>query len=250
VFTAVVSPIGLIIAGIAAVTASVGYLLYNFTSLGEIFETTWGGIAAAIAKGDLKAAMNIAWLGIKLVWQTGISWLENLWIGFKFSMFRTWEEIASSLKISIFEALAEVQKELKGTWAGRRIEANLGNFEGLAEAAKTASKAAMDDLNVDEVWERAAANAGSDQARAELEAAVAAAKKQEEKVKKSVEGVKRAAAGSFLSNTVAGGFGSGLSSSLSIGSNRNIADNTKATADNTGKIAKSLEGAGPLVWAA
>ncbi|MCS7168064.1 MAG: phage tail tape measure protein [Gemmatales bacterium] len=78
------SPIGLVIAVVGGLAAAV--LLATdeghqaLTSLGQGFEqlssiasTTWQGIRDAIAAGDLAGAMEVAWRGIQVAWETGLA---------------------------------------------------------------------------------------------------------------------------------------------------------------------------------
>jgi flagellar biosynthesis GTPase FlhF len=45
--------------------------------------TAWQGIQDAIAAGDLAGAMEVAWLGIQVVWETGIAAISKAWRSFK-----------------------------------------------------------------------------------------------------------------------------------------------------------------------
>ena len=88
------SPIGLVIVAVGGIAAAVlfatdeGNQALEF--LGEGFEqllgvagTAWQGIQDAIAAGDLAGAMEVAWLGIQVVWETGIAALTAAWRSFK-----------------------------------------------------------------------------------------------------------------------------------------------------------------------
>jgi hypothetical protein len=88
------SPIGLVIAAVAALGA---YLVYAtgmggkaLTWLGEKFNvlkedalTAYQGIADALAAGDIALAAKILWLTLKMEWQRGINFLENAWLNFR-----------------------------------------------------------------------------------------------------------------------------------------------------------------------
>ncbi len=91
---ALLSPIGLVVAAVAGITAALvlstdqgnqalGSLSTGFESLLGAAGTAWQGIKDAIAAGDLPGAMEVAWLGIQVVWQTGIAALSSAWRGFK-----------------------------------------------------------------------------------------------------------------------------------------------------------------------
>jgi len=88
------SPIGLVIAAVAALGA---YLVYAtgmggkaLTWLGEKFNvlkedalTAYQGIADALAAGDIALAAKILWLTFKMEWQRGINFLEKVWLNFR-----------------------------------------------------------------------------------------------------------------------------------------------------------------------
>jgi len=88
------SPIGLVVAAVGGIAAAVLFATDEgnkaLESLGQGFEqllgaagTAWQGIKDAIASGDLAGAMEVAWLGIQVVWETGIAALSKAWRNFK-----------------------------------------------------------------------------------------------------------------------------------------------------------------------
>jgi phage-related protein len=88
------SPIGLVVAAVGGIAAAVLFATDEgnlaLESLGQGFEqllgvagTAWQGIQDAIAAGDLAGAMEVAWLGIQVVWETGIAALTAAWRSFK-----------------------------------------------------------------------------------------------------------------------------------------------------------------------
>jgi len=88
------SPIGLVIAAVAALGT---YLVYAtgiggkaLTWLGEKFNvlkedalTAYQGIADALAAGDISLAARILWLTLKMEWTRGINFLEKVWLNFR-----------------------------------------------------------------------------------------------------------------------------------------------------------------------
>jgi hypothetical protein len=79
VLATIVSPVGLVVAalgglGYALVTRTeagqqaLGYLGQKFSELKDTALTSWDGISAALQSGDLAAAANIAFLGVKVAW--------------------------------------------------------------------------------------------------------------------------------------------------------------------------------------
>ena len=88
------SPIGLVIVAVGGIAAAVlfatdegnqalEFLGEGFKQLLGVAGTAWQGIQDAIAAGDLAGAMEVAWLGIQVVWETGIAALTAAWRSFK-----------------------------------------------------------------------------------------------------------------------------------------------------------------------
>jgi hypothetical protein len=89
-----VSPIGLVIAAVAALGA---YLLVAtgaggkaLTWLGEKFNVlkedalaAFQGVADALAAGDIGLAVKILWLTVKMEWTRGVNFLEKAWLNFR-----------------------------------------------------------------------------------------------------------------------------------------------------------------------
>ncbi len=88
------SPVGLIVAAVTGLTAvfltqteagrqMAAELKGLFQEIGQTFGETWGGIVAAVAKGDLKAAVDVACAGVKVAWLQMVEFLKREWYGFK-----------------------------------------------------------------------------------------------------------------------------------------------------------------------
>jgi len=91
---ALMSPIGLTIAGLAAL---VGYFVYasgagsqamqwlgeRFNELKDTALGAWQGIGDALAAGDIALAGKILWLTLKMEWQRGVAFLQSKWLDFK-----------------------------------------------------------------------------------------------------------------------------------------------------------------------
>ena len=88
------SPIGAIIVGILGIGSAIlfatdegnralGSLRQGFEQVRGAAVTTWQGIVDAIMAGDLAGAMEVAWLGLKVVWFSGIAALQASWRNFK-----------------------------------------------------------------------------------------------------------------------------------------------------------------------
>ncbi len=78
-FTFLISPIGLITAGIVLATAA--WLLFTESGQNTLsaIKTTIGGIVAALMAGDIAAAAQIAMLGLKLAFAEATYGIRNLW---------------------------------------------------------------------------------------------------------------------------------------------------------------------------
>jgi TP901 family phage tail tape measure protein len=88
----VFSPFLLKIAAITAIMAGLSYIIIEiagttdllgdmFENMGKTFSLAWGGILAALKAGDINKALEIAWLGIKILWNEGLLFLAETWEG-------------------------------------------------------------------------------------------------------------------------------------------------------------------------
>ncbi|MCL2640649.1 MAG: hypothetical protein FWD53_07385, partial [Phycisphaerales bacterium] len=134
------SPIGLVVAAVAALGA---YLIYvsgmggkalswlgeRFAELSSFATEAFGGIADALAAGDIALAAKVLWLSLKVAWQTGINALETLWIQFKgsfvniiqgafYGALAAWEICRSSLEVAWIETTAFLSKVWTNFTAG------------------------------------------------------------------------------------------------------------------------------------
>lgn len=93
VISLVASPIGMIAIGILVVTTALLQLTGNFDSAIAAMKdgfaaikadalATFGGMADALAAGDLALAVKILWLGLRTEWQRGVNFLLNMWDSF------------------------------------------------------------------------------------------------------------------------------------------------------------------------
>jgi len=89
-----VSPVGLVIAAVVALGAvllyvtgagakALAWLGDRFTVLKEDALATFGGIADALAAGDISLAAKILWLMLKMEWTRGVNFLEKVWLNFR-----------------------------------------------------------------------------------------------------------------------------------------------------------------------
>ena len=91
---ALLTPIGLVTTAVISAAASILYasgrggqaldwLGERFGELSRIAQDAWRAIANALAAGDMEAAAQVAWAGLKLVFLQGINELDELWDGMK-----------------------------------------------------------------------------------------------------------------------------------------------------------------------
>ncbi|MCX7670053.1 MAG: hypothetical protein N2439_08270, partial [Anaerolineae bacterium] len=119
-FAALLTPIGLVSAGVVALAA---YLLYAtgvgeqalrwlsgvFTELKNDALAAFQGIADALAAGDIGLAAKVLWLTLKMEWQKGVHALREIWVGFKEIFLSVWTEAVFGLSRIMTSAWAGLQ---------------------------------------------------------------------------------------------------------------------------------------------
>jgi len=140
IIAGLLSTIGLVVAAVAALGT---YLIYasgmggkalswlgeRFAELSSFATEAFGGIADALAAGDIALAAKILWLTLKVAWQTGISALETLWTQFKgsfvniiqgafYGALAAWEICRGSLEVAWVETTAFLSKTWTSFTAG------------------------------------------------------------------------------------------------------------------------------------
>ena len=94
VIGAIFSPIGIVVAAVVAlgaalvITSGVGsqaldWLSAKFGELKDWVSEVVGGIADALAAGDIALAAEILWLALKVIWQQGVAALNKAWLSAK-----------------------------------------------------------------------------------------------------------------------------------------------------------------------
>jgi len=181
VIGAILTPVGLVIAGVVALGttllivtgaggAALKWLGERFTELKEWVGKVVGGIADALAAGDIALAAEILWLALKVVWQQGIAWLNKLWLGakefFVSTAYAMWygslavaEDVFHALEVAWIETTAFLSKawtnfaagfqmiwEQASSWVAKRMLEIQGLFDkGLdVSAAKKAVDQQLD----------------------------------------------------------------------------------------------------------
>lgn len=101
VFSFLLSPLGLVIAGVATLAVvlvtmtdtgarALSWLGKKFSFLAEDAKAAFGGIADALAAGDIKLAAQILWLTIKMEWQRGTNVVKKLWLDAQYYLVAAW----------------------------------------------------------------------------------------------------------------------------------------------------------------
>ena len=123
VLAAILTPMGMVIAGVVALGA---YLLYAsgigeqalkwlagaFGDLKTDALDAWQGIADALATGDIAAAAKILWLALEMEWLKGVHAVTKIWLGVKGSMLRTWNDVVFGIARGWNDVWADVESGL------------------------------------------------------------------------------------------------------------------------------------------
>ena len=171
------SPLALVVAGIAGATfaffkftdagqQTLGWLGDRFGEFKSIAVETFGGIADALAAGDIQLAANILWLGLKSAWLQGVAALSKPWLDFKFFMASTLIELGASLQTT----WVNITSDLTGSW-GEMVKRLIDLFIPLGSAI-----AAVLGVDVKKSIDDLLAGAGIDQGGAAGEASRQAAR--------------------------------------------------------------------------
>lgn len=144
------SPIGLVVAAIAGISALfltqteagkrfAGDVGESFKNVADTAKFAWGGIVAAIKKGDLELAAGIAMAALRLAWSETILWLTEKWVWFKKTFRDGWADLGTGIRLIWNNVTAAIAKALswvldKALWLFRNTIGLI--FDGLAWAAR------------------------------------------------------------------------------------------------------------------
>lgn len=247
-FAFILSPLGLITVGLAALAVGIGVAIAKSQTFTEIlgdFESAFGGILDALKGGDLALAAEIGFAAVSIAWQRVLNEMTAAWRNFNEAL--TFDPkksktagnfaVARELKPSEFFKLMfgydvplrpEVDDKLREQNANdRQIDANRAERDKNLEAELEKKKKVIEDLNEAAMFARFA--------KEDAEALRAMQERQ------LLGGSKRLAAAAVAANEIKGAFASELSGrSLAFGSNsveKHIAD----TAANTGEMKGLLQ---------
>jgi hypothetical protein len=160
VIALLVSPIGLVIAAVAALA---GYLIYatdaggkalawlggRFNVLKEDALTAYQGIADALMAGDIALAAKVLWASLKLAWLKGTEGLRSTWESFQAGLVSVFIDLAATLKKTWadFLRLWRSATEVTANWLAKRWIELQGLFDDTidVEVAKRNADQQTDD---------------------------------------------------------------------------------------------------------
>lgn len=180
VLAAILSPIGLVITAVLALgayliyatdvgAAALAWLSDRFTELKEFAYDAFGGIADALAAGDIALAAKILWLTLKVAWEKGVGWIQSIWLSFRnffiriaydafYGALAAWEIIQHGLTVAWIETTAFLSnvwsrftagfQQAWGTainWTSKRMLELMGLFDETLDV-DAAKKLVDDDL--------------------------------------------------------------------------------------------------------
>ena len=101
---AILSPVGMVITAIAGLGVAIatytgaggkaiGWLMDRFGELRSFVGDVVEGITNELAAGEPEKAAKVLWLALKVVWQTGVNWLNGVWISAKHFFIKTAQEM-------------------------------------------------------------------------------------------------------------------------------------------------------------
>lgn len=120
IFAFLITPIGAVIAIVvglaayfAATTGVVGqslqWLRDRFSEAAGFIGEVWGGIADALAAGDLGLAMEVAAAGLQVAWVGAMTYLKGKWLDFKGYFLQIWSDATTGLWMSLTNVWAGLQ---------------------------------------------------------------------------------------------------------------------------------------------
>jgi hypothetical protein len=126
IVAAILSPVGLLVAGVAALggylvyssgagTKAMEYLAKVFGYLRDEALASFGAISNALAAGDIAAAGAVLWSYLKLQWTRGVAFLSDTWQGFSDYITGTANGISYAIAGAFFDAGAAVLKGWNST---------------------------------------------------------------------------------------------------------------------------------------
>jgi len=147
----ILSPIGLVVAAVAGLGAAIlkytdigkralNALAERFEPLVDAAKEAFGAIKNALMAGDIKAAANVLWTGLKLLWSKGVGWLKGIWHDFVYDLQDAWAILTNALASAwarfvrlLTELWAKAKGLVKTGW--EKLQHGLASMMGKAIAA-------------------------------------------------------------------------------------------------------------------
>lgn len=144
----ILNPIGLVIAAVVGLTAAFVTMTETgnaaFESVKETAIAAFGGIADALKGGNIALAAKILWLSLRVEWQKGIVYLNDLTFGFIGSFRKAFDDVQFAIAESIIKIVAFFERSIA------RMIALVGGLANAAKALVTGGDvgAAIDQIGV------------------------------------------------------------------------------------------------------
>jgi hypothetical protein len=255
-------------------------MIHDATSFGESISAAFIGVKDAIAGGDWGLAAEIALAGVELEFEKCVAGLKSVWIEFKYFFIKLWDDMVAATRIAIgaiFKAVRDLVgnkafkaiinatpaglglKHLAGVDAGDLMNEALVDRDHVGEAnAKDRERNAAKMNELGDAAQRAAdklkglEDAQADRLRQAEDARLNAELLAAEQAAAAGDKIARAADQAGTSaGTVKGAFATSANSQTFAyaDSTKDIATNTKRTAEGVEDLARAIENGVP-VWSA
>ena len=127
-----VSPIGLVIAGLTALTVwfltstnagkqLVSDLIGAFQTFAGEVQTSFGAIVAALKAGDISAAWNVVTTLMSLEWTKFVALLKTQWAGWKAYFLGIWNTVSSTFQTMWESAVDNAAHVVTNLWSALRV---------------------------------------------------------------------------------------------------------------------------------
>lgn len=263
VLSAVLSPLGLLAIGVAALTAGLALCIAETDTFGE----TWAGVKDALAAGDLKIAAETAFAGVSIAWQHAINEMTIAWRNFnelitfdpaKSKTAGNLDVVGTMKPSESFGFLSDVfRREVLGeNVAERAVRPEVDQAirdQNARDRAIDANRAERDkDLDKELAKKEASLKDLRDRA-AQAKADREAAEEWEAARKANLRGLIKdtPATNGALAETVRGMFANAsLGSALNVSDGRDVKGLLERSAEANEEVAAAIKDAPPFVWSA
>jgi hypothetical protein len=109
VFGFILSPLGLITAGVIALGIGLAMAIRDGTDFGASLSEAFGGVKDAILGGEWGLAADIAMTGVRLEFEKAVAGLKGVWLEFKNFFAGVWDGMVAAARIAVAEIFKAVQ---------------------------------------------------------------------------------------------------------------------------------------------